>query len=261
MDPFPGRLVAVDLNGRSVRPNEEILPSKWTLENVSRTVSVRALLDGPVLPTRRQAIIVRFANLLDEGVLLAQRGESAAFRTHLAAVRLKLRPILVELEDALSVPNTGGDGTIGEFTIQASSDPRAIVIMRQQADSQIAVTLRRTAGLAWALLLPWDVAIGPTWWWANALWLGALVFPVSFFTVRSAAKGKVDTGRGVAWWPLPLVLCTLFAGPVTGLSPLAGGELLGVLVGIVAGFTLEKWSAARRPEDVMDRAHAAAVLP
>lgn len=242
LDPFLGRLIAVELNGRFIHP-VVILPSQWTFDSATRSLSLRATIGAPVPPTRRQAIIVRIANDFEEGFYLAQWGEAVAFRTHMVGALLRLRPLLVGLEGALPASNTGSD-TTAAFIISANSNSRAIVVTRERLGSKTSVTLRRTVGLAWALLLPWDVALGPAWWLANATWLGALVLPVAFFTTRSGGKGGEATIRGIAWWPLPLVLATVSAVPAAaGMSPLGVGEWLGVLAGIAAGVALERWTA------------------
>lgn len=242
LDPFPGRLIAVELNGRFIHP-VVVLPSQWTFDSATRSLSLRATIGAPVPPTRRQAIIVRIANDFEEGFYLAQWGEAAAFRTHMVGARMRLRPLLVGLKRALPASDTGSD-TTAAFIIRANSNSRAIAMSRERLGSETRVTLRRTVGLAWALLLPWDVALGPAWWLANATWLGALVFPVAFFTIRSGRRSD-GAIRGIAGWPLPLVLATLLAAPAaTGMSPLGVGEWLGVLAGIVTGAAIERWTAA-----------------
>ncbi len=252
MDRFQGRLLAVELNDRLIHPTE-ILPANQAMDSLTRGVSVRARIGAPAPPTGRQAIIVRIANDLEEGFFLAQWNEAVVFRTHIAAVRLKLRPILVGLDDAF--PDSVEAVAAGEFTIEGSSNPQAIGLRRQRPGHEASVTLRRTVGLAWALLLPWDVALRPPWWVVNAFWLGALVLPVSFFTIRSGVRADADSGRGISWWPLPLALATLVATPGTGLSALGLGEWVGVLAGISAGWLLERWSAWIDRRDLKARAH------
>ena len=259
-DQFRGRLLAVELNDKPIHPTQ-ILPAAQTFDTLSRNLTVRARIGAPTPPTGRQAIIVRIANEQDEGFFLAQWEDAAVFRSHLAAVRLKLRPILVGLENALPVSITGTAGSTGEFTIVAISSPRDMVVSRQEIEesSEMTVTLRRTVGLAWALFLPWDVAIGPRWWVVNAFWLGALVLPVSFFTVRSGGAAKVDSARGFAWWPLPLVLGTLAAVPVTGLSALGIREWAGVLAGVLGGLMLERSTVSRQPSDLKGSASVGSI--
>jgi hypothetical protein len=242
LDTFQGRLTDVELNGTPIRPTE-ILTEHRSFDPVAGGVTVRATLTFAAGPTRRQAIIVRIANPLEEGFYLAQWGDAAVFRTHMVAADLRLRPLLVGLQGALP-PSSIVSDTSAAFIINALSNSRAIVVSRQWLGSETSVTLRRTVGLAWALLLPWDVALGPAWWLASATWLGALVLPVAFFTIRSGGKGGDRAARGVVWWPLLLVLATMIVvTAATGLSTLGAGEWLGVLAGIGAGFALERLTA------------------
>jgi hypothetical protein len=102
----------------------------------------------------------------------------------MAASNLRLRPFLVGLEDGFPGSGGGGDENGGELTVEVLSNSRAIVLSVRAPAARTSVTLRRTPGLAWAVLLPWDVALNEKWWPANAAWLGVLVFPVAFFTMR-----------------------------------------------------------------------------
>jgi hypothetical protein len=200
---------------------------------------------------------VRIANDWEEGFSLVQLGATVAFRTHIAAVKLKLRPILVGLDHAF--PGSGSAGTTGGLTIEGTSTPQAIMVRRQQPEGGTVVAVPRTVGLAWALFLPWDIALNPQWWVANALWMVALVLPVSFLTVRSARTER-EPGHGIAWWPLALVLATLAATPATGLSQLGIGEWAGALAGISAGWLLERWTAVPSHQGLKSNAHDGSIL-
>jgi len=246
-DLFQGRVSAVDLNGIPVGSFEILLPKR--LLDTNGTQSVRAVINGPVPVPRRKAIIVVSANRFEEGFTIAQWREALVFRSRVAGARLKLHSPGVELENGLA-PAIHGDGDQGSsMTIEARSTPRAISIRRETADSENAVTLRRTVGLAWALLLPWDIAIGPAWWPVNAAWLATIMIPVSFFTIRSGRKAPADSkGSGVTWWPFALTLVAFAAAPVvTGLSALGPGEWLGLLLGVGTGAAIERFSAPREP--------------
>lgn len=245
MDLFRGRLVVVQLNGRLLRPREAF-PSQWTYDSVTQTMDVRAVVRPPVPPSERQAIIITIANEEYEGFMLAQRGDAAVFRSTMGATRLKLRPILVGLEHALTLPPP----TDPVLILRGSSNPQAIGLAREQRSGETGVTLRRTVGLAWAMLLPWDVALTSRWWPANALWLGLLVLPVTFLTMRSSHKPTVVQNPRFDWWPLGLVVVTLVAVPgLMGLSNLGPGEWLGVVTGLAVGVLLER-AAPRSPSRV-----------
>ena len=239
MDLFRGNLVAVQLNGRFLRPREAF-PSQWTYDSVSRAMALRAVVRTPVPPSQRQAIIVRMANEQYEGFMLAQRRDGVVFRSTMAATQLKLRSILVGLDRALATP-TATDSVV---VLHGTSTPRFISVGREQSSAADAATLRRTVGLSWAMLLPWDRALTSRWWPVNAVWLAAILFPVSFLTMRSRGSQAADANTLFGQWPLGLALVTLVAAPaIVGLSVLGPGEWAGVVTGVAAGVLVERRTA------------------
>jgi hypothetical protein len=236
MDVFRGRLVAVQLNGRLLRPFEAF-PSQWTYDSVTQAMAVRAVIGTPIPPSERQAIIIRIVNEEYEGFMLAQRGDAVVFRSTMGAARLKLRSILIGLDHALTTPTP----TDPVLLIHAISNPRVMGLVRELKSGETEATLRRTVGLAWAMLLPWDRALDSRWWPVNALWLAALVFPVTFLTMRSVHKRTVNRNPGFDYWPLGLALIALLVAPASlGLSALGPGEWLGVGIGVAAGVLVER---------------------
>ena len=240
-DPFRGHLMAVQLKARTLFDGMEWLETREAFDPVARSLSMRAQIGtGPPPSSNRHAIIVRIKNTLEEGFSLAQQGNAVVFRTHMVAARVRLRPLLVGLEGAF--PDASIHNEVGELVIEGHSDPRGITV-RRHSDDVVEVSVRRTAGLAWALIFPWEIALNERWWPANAAWLAALIFPVAFLTARCLRSGD-RTPSKVAWWPVGLVVATLIAVPATGLSPLAIGEWAGILVGIASGWLLERWTAS-----------------
>ena len=242
-EPFRGRLETAEANGRTLHGREVLRPPQ-TLDARTRSLRVRATLKGPTPPSERQAIIIRIANPLEEGFQLAQLGNGVVFRTNIVASRLKLRPLLVGLPDVL--PDSGAMAD-GAFAFEGVSSPASIVAIGSGPDDQLTtVTLPRTVGLAWALFLPWSIAIGPQWWLVNACWLAVLVVPVSFLSMRSR-RSPDGAGLVLRWWPLALVVVMLAALPfATGLSSLRAVEWVGVIAGILGGMMLEGWLGSRR---------------
>jgi hypothetical protein len=242
-EPFRGRLETAEANGRTIHGREVLRPPQ-TLDARMRSLRVRATLKGPTPPSERQAIIIRIANPLEEGFQLAQLGNGVVFRTNIVAARLRLRPLLVGLPDVL--PDSGATAD-DAFTFEGVSSPASIVATGSGPDDQLTtVTLPRTVGLAWAMFLPWSVAIGPQWWLVNACWLAVLVVPVSFLSVRSSHSPD-RAGPVTRWWPVALVIVMLATLPfVTGLSSLRAVEWLGVMAGMLGGMMLERWLRSRR---------------
>jgi VanZ family protein len=242
-EPFRGRLETAEANGRTLHGREVLRPPQ-TLDSRTRSLHVRATLKGPTPPSERQAIIIRIANPLEEGFQLAQLGNGVVFRTNIVASRLRLRSLLIGLPDVLPDSGATPDGT---FTFEGVSSPASIVVTGSGPDDQLTtVTLPRTVGLAWAVFLPWSIAIGPQWWLANACLLATLMVPVSFLSTRSH-RSPDRAGLVTHWWPVALVVVMLAALPlVTGLSHLRAVEWLGVMIGMVGGVALERWLASKR---------------
>lgn len=238
-DRFQGRLVAVELNGARIHPTEILRPDR-TLDSSTHGLSVRATVSGPIEPTRRQAIVVRVANELEEGFALSQWQNRLAFRSNLVAARLKLRPLLVGLNEAFSVT---ADGNTPDLSIYAESNPQAISVASEASGRRAAVVIPRTVGLAWALFMPREIALDATSWPINAVWLCVLMLPIAFFTVRSARTSD-GRSRVVRWWPFALVVGAVVAAPaIAGLSATRPGEWLGVVAGLMAGMALERWTS------------------
>jgi VanZ family protein len=241
-EPFRGRLETAEANGRTLHGREVLRPPQ-TLDARTRSLRVRATLKGPTPRSNRQAIIIRIANPLEEGFQLAQLGDGVVFRTNIVASRLRLRPLLIGLPDVLPDSSATTEVT---FMFDGVSSPASIVATGSGPDEQLTtVTLPRTVGLAWALFLPWSIAIGPQWWLVNACWLATLVVPVSFFSMRS--RRSSDAADTVTrWWPVALVVVMLAALPlVTGLSSLRAIEWLGVVAGVLGGIMMERWLGSR----------------
>jgi hypothetical protein len=234
MDLFRGNLVAVQLNGRWLRPREAF-PSQWVYDSLTRAMAVRAIVRTPIPPSERQAIIITIANERYEGFMLAQRREGVVFRSTMSATQLKLRPILIGLERALATTDTD------PVVLHGTSTPGFISVGREQNSATVTATLRRTVGLAWAMLLPWDRALNARWWPVNAIWLAALLFPVSFLTMRSRRVHGAHANPVFGHWPLGLVLGTLVAAPALfRLSFLSPGEWVGAVTGVAAGVLVER---------------------
>ena len=234
MDDFAGDVRKALVNGTRIYPFQWIGPREF-LEPGSLTVSVEADISRGAAPTARQSIIVRLANRFEEGFLLGQWKDAVIVRSHQVAEKLRFRSLLVGFDGVLEA-----EGTADYITMKATSNPRAISLLLTEGREATRLDVRRSVGLGWTLILPWDVAVTPRWWVANAAWLAALLLPVGFFTFRS---GRHRNGAGVvvASWPLLLTVGTLLiTSRVFGLSSPGIGEWIGVIAGIVAGGTLEK---------------------
>ena len=239
--PFPGRLLSVSLNDRPLRASEGFY-SSWLLDSVNRSVAVGARVTSSGKTPERRAIIVRTANATEEGFMLAQDGEQLVFRTALLAERLKLRSLEIGLTQGLQSAVDGDSLT----EIVAHSSRRVMSLLSEQPGGKREVALKRTVGLGWALFSPYELAIGPSWWKANAIWLGALVMPLAFLVKRSARHDTSKSPR-LQWWPPVLVLASLLFWSIAfGLSPPGLGEAFGVAAGTTVGILIERWATLHR---------------
>ena len=235
MDDFSGDLQSAELNGVPIYARYLYWPRPF-MRPGTREVGMQVTVGGRIVPTVRQAIILRLADLWQEAFLIGQWGDAAIVRSHQVAQTVRFRPLLVALDGGLA---DAGSHDGGSLTIEAVSNPRAVTLTRTGAGEPLTVTVRRTAGLGWTLFLPWDVAVTPRWWIASAAWLAALVIPVAFFTGRS--RRHVTSEAYLALWPLVVTLAVMTIAPrVMGLSILGIAEWAGVAFGLIAGSALEK---------------------
>ena len=240
MDVFNAELRSVEVNGAPVGPRDILLPAR-TIDTVTQGVTLRLAIEGATPPTARRAYIVRITNTGEEGFALSQRGDALVFRTNLFANRLKLHSIAVRLPNALPSQDQGSNGEPSTINVHANSSPAAMTVASDGPGQLASVELRRTVGLGWAMFMPWDIAIGPAWWPANALWLAAMMLPLAFFAGRSAGRTPDEGSRGRAWWPLMVVVATIAIAPTNfGLALPGPGEWIGVVLGIVAGLSLSR---------------------
>jgi hypothetical protein len=238
MDDFTGELKSASLNGVPVRATEVLRPTRL-LDAETRSLSVRANFSPPTGPTVRQSIIFRLASHWEEGVFLGQWQGSIIARSHVVAERFRFRPPLVGLAGLLTHSEPRPDTAVN---VEFVSNPRAITLRLMDPDESAMVTVRRTAGLGWLLLLPWDVAVTQRWVIANAAWMAAMVLPVGFFAIR-ARRHSVGSIAWV-WWPLAVSVGTMLVAPALfGLSVLGVADWAGVVVGITVGAILERLTA------------------
>jgi len=120
-------------------------------------------------------------------------------------------------------------------------------LLTGHTEGERAVTLRRTVGLGWAVFSPYEVAIGPSWWGVNAIWIGALVMPLAFLVKRSSRRDDASANPRLPWGPPAFLLASLVFWPmIFGLSPLGPGEAFGVAGGITLGILIERWTTLHR---------------
>jgi hypothetical protein len=239
-DKFSGTLHSASLNSRPLRPVASV---RFGVFN--DTIDLRAAISARDSVSRRVAEILRIASVRGEGLLLAQRGTALLFRASTHASRFRLRTLLVALPEQFASSPQAAPNDL-ETVIEGRSAPTFISLVAVRGATRDSVTLRRSIGLGWTLVLPWNIGLGPDWWPANALWLGVLLFPASFFAARAAERGPQTGNARAKWGPLALVVVALVIVPAAlGLSPLSALEWTGVAVGIFGGIGVARAGAAR----------------
>ena len=232
-DRFSGTLHSASLNSVPLRPAGWVRPGVFL-----DTIVLRAVISGGDSITHRGAEILRIADFSEEDLTLGQRGNALMFRVSTYSSRFRFRSLLVALPGQF--PSQGAPQTV----IEARSTPAFVSLAATRGATTSSVTVRRTVGLGWTLFVPWNVGIGPGWWPANALWLGVLVFPATFFAARAAQRGSESGSRTRdTWWPVVLVIGALVVMPIAmGLSSLDAREWFGVAMGIVAAIGVARVS-------------------
>ena len=240
MDPFPGTLRRASVNGREVIGGDPIPPGLLAA-GTHRETRIEAVASGVGGNTRRKAHIIASATpTLEEGFFLGQWKDAVIFRTYTIGSGFRLRPLLGRLPVALAVHPRAADSTA---VITATSDRRAITVAVDR-ERRYESVLRRTVGLAWTLLLPWDIAIDAAWWPAIVLFVGVLVLPVGYLASRARHPGTPDeAGTWQPLWPLLLVLASIALAPfIAGIAASGvaewSGAIAGILIGAVAGMVV-----------------------
>lgn len=243
--PFLGRLQALVINGVATRTLQRV-PAGWVAV-VDFPLEVRVEVTG-ITPVAGRAIVTRSANAVEEGYYLGQWGDVLVFRTSTNASRMRLRSPLFGLQRAFDSTVTGDAGAGGSTTMVASASDTEVRMARVAGGDRLEVSIPRTAGLAWSLLLPWEVVLGSRWWWANAAFLGAVLAPAAFFGARASAGEPPDeTGAWRAWWPLALAIATLALAPlVAGIAASTWLEWTGVVAGIGTGIVVARLTPTAR---------------
>ena len=238
-DNFTGIPYRASLNDKPLRTWLTVAPEWFSARGNDVTVTVT--VGGHIQPTARQAIIMLLANHWENAFYLGQWKNDVVVSSHQVAQKLRFRPLLAAFEGQLDFPPNSPPGV----TLEARSTPRGITLVRDAGERTV-MSVPRTIGLGWTLILPWDVAVSPRWWFANAAWLGALVIPVAFFTFRSRRHQSSPGARSL--WPLFIVVGILAAlGPSFGMTGLSVKEWIGVAVGIASGYGLEKLTPTDAP--------------
>ncbi len=224
----------------SARAGESPLPpGRWddtptwrerlTRPEFSITATVRS---GPP-PTRLAPIVSVFDADQREVLLLGQWGDDLVYRVRMGPARLRLRNPAVRLPHGLGAPPGS------ELRLEGGTRGARYVLASDGPGGRLARELPFSPHWTWAMLLPYDYALGPEAGALTALWLLGLLVPLGWWGARSGRAGP---------WAAALLLLAGVAGVRAGLGfePAPAGEWLGAGGGLALGLLLAR--AARRVE-------------
>lgn len=233
LDRFRGEVLSARAGGAPLPPGRRDDTPAWrerlTRPGFAVTATIRA---GPP-PARLAPIVSVFDAEQEEIVLLGQWGNDLVYRVRMAPARLRLRNPAVRLPGGLDAP----PGT--EVRIEGGTRGPRFVLASDRPGGRLGRVVPFSPQWTWALLLPYDHALGPEAGALTALWLFGLLLPVGWWGGRS--------GRGGAWVTGLLLLAGVAGVRASlGFDPAPAGEWLGAGAGLVLGLLLAR--AARRVE-------------
>jgi glycopeptide antibiotics resistance protein len=201
-----------------------------------------------------------------EILLLGQDGDDAIFRVRAVANTLGLRAPGVRLRNALASSSPHASARRDTVEMAGSLD-RGTLLVRVRRDGSVRETgIPLSAGLAWTLVLPFNVALSASALWLSALWLAALLVPAGYWARRGIRRRETRApgGAGVLFALLAVIAVLMLALPLALRGPAEPWwEWLGALLGASSGWWLGQRLAhvgADREARASDSEHALATL-
>ncbi|HEV8364941.1 MAG TPA: VanZ family protein [Gemmatimonadaceae bacterium] len=233
--PFNGTLQAFALDSIQLPPGAVIGARALPDELFDGRLNLRARVIPGSAP-HGMALIARLALASGELAMLGRAEDALVFRYRANGTRAGLRSPIFALPGAFS---TNGDRAL---QLEAALAPgRVTLSATANHDFQVARSYVITTARAWALLLPWNVAVAGGGALFDAVWL-ALLFGIVAY---AAAKSRV---RLYAAWPVALVALVFIC--LTSIAPVAAART--VWIGVIAGAALGFWLGARRSAAMSD---------
>jgi hypothetical protein len=198
---------------------------------------VRPVLPEPSWP----AILLRIVDRRQRTELqLTQRGDALLFEPRLRAAALRLDPIVARVDQVFPSARVRNCDTTHVLRIVGQVINGYLIAGASGAKCrrELRIPLRATYG--WALLVPFEYALGTEAPLFTAVWLALFTFVWSYWIGAWTESLMRGTAVGAALVAVGLgVVPALFGSPRTGVS-----EWIAAIVGLEAGLTL--WRAASR---------------
>jgi hypothetical protein len=187
------------------------------------TVDARAaVVTGPTTPAL--SAIARLVDYTQEIVLLGQSDDDLIVRARLRARDATLRQPYVRMPNA--IPRSGVS-----VVVRGGTTRRGWFLDVQNGATSSHREVHFSAGLGWALLLPFDRPLPPLHEGVNAFWLAMLAFPLGLW---SAAGPRSLRAALAAIALASLVVVHAVAGFHAPSAPEYGGLLVGIVLGLLA---------------------------
>lgn len=228
--PFNGRLQSFALDSLRLTPGGVLQAGTLPDEFFEGRMHLRARVTPGTAP-HGIALIARLSLASGEVAMLGRTEDALVFRYRANATGAGFRSPIFALSGAFpaELPDAALqlDAALGpgRATLSASDD-RGV-----RQSRSFAITTART----WALLLPWNVAVGGSGQLFDAAWLALLFGVVAYAAARSRF-------RLYAAWPLELLALVCIC--LTSIAPVA--PELSAWIGVIAGSALGFWLGARR---------------
>lgn len=227
LDRFRGEVLEAWAGGEPLRPGRWRDTPAWrarlTLDTFALAATARA---GP--PTDRLAPIVSvFDDDRHEVALLGQWGTDLVYRIRMDPARLRLRNPAVRLPGALAFPPGDTVALLGGLR------GPAYILAARGASRTTESVLPFSPHWTWALLLPYDYALGPEAGLLTALWLFGLLFPLGWWAAMAGPRARVGAALLVLAGVAGSRVLLGFAGAPTG-------EWIGAAGGVLAGGLLAR---------------------
>jgi hypothetical protein len=225
LDRFQGTVLSARAGETPLPPGRWDDTPAWRSRLARPDFAVTSSIQTGPSPSHLAPIVSVFDADRKEILLLGQWGDDLVYRVRMGPARLRLRNPAVRLPHGLAAP-PGSEmrlegGTRGPRFVVASDGPGG----------------RRTRELAfsphwtWALVLPYDHALGPEAGGLTALWLLVLLAPLGWWSARAGRRG-------------PMVAAFILVAGVAGVRAFLGfesapaGEWLGAGGGLALGLLL-----------------------
>jgi hypothetical protein len=236
-DRFPGTLVDGWVNDVRVPVGASdslaIVRSRFAAEH---RLDAAAVVTGGERPTYRVAPAISiFDQFHREILVLGQWGTALVFRAHTHARELRLRPLTFELDRVFPRGRSAQSGDT--ISVGATLRPGTVRLVAHTRGATLEHETRVGPALAWALVSPLEIHVGPVTTVGSGLWLFCMLAPLGYWVqnARRRVSRSSETDRTPREILAPSVMILALLTVVFEAMPRAIG---------ISGATAVQWTAA-----------------